>query len=97
MDGTLLLTGGNHPISPLTCTDSQIGNDSQIVIWSLVSGEMIQEIFTPAAGYISAITWIHVDNRSKASFAFGASDGNIQVYERSNDVRARGISIGLLM
>ncbi|KAG0692287.1 WD40 repeat-like protein [Suillus ampliporus] len=70
MDGTLLLTGGN---------------DSQIVIWSLVSSEMIQEIFTPAAGYISAITWIHINNHSKASFAFGASDGNIQVYERSND------------
>ncbi|KAG2094394.1 uncharacterized protein F5147DRAFT_778998 [Suillus discolor] len=46
---------------------------------------MIQEIFTPAAGYISAITWMHVDDRSEASFAFGASDGNIQVYERSNE------------
>ncbi|KAG2740868.1 WD40 repeat-like protein [Suillus brevipes Sb2] len=81
MDGTLLLTGGN---------------DSRIVIWSLVSGEMIQEIFTPAAGYISAITWIHVDNRSEASFAFGASDGNIQVYERSNNAlfEIQSITIG---
>ncbi|KAG2341222.1 WD40 repeat-like protein, partial [Suillus weaverae] len=68
--GTLLLTGGN---------------DSQIVVWSLVSGEMMQEIFTPAAGYISAITWMHGNDHSEMSFAFGASDGNIQVYERSND------------
>ncbi|KAG1743277.1 uncharacterized protein EDB91DRAFT_1081213 [Suillus paluster] len=45
---------------------------------SLVSSEMIQEIFTPAAGYISAIIWMDIDNHR-------ASDGNIQVYERSND------------
>ncbi|KAG2145752.1 WD40-repeat-containing domain protein [Suillus cothurnatus] len=70
MHGALLLTGGN---------------DSRIVVWSLVSGEMIQEIFTPAAGYISAITWMDVDDRGETTFAFGASDGNIQVYERSND------------
>ncbi|KAG1869698.1 hypothetical protein C8R48DRAFT_597303, partial [Suillus tomentosus] len=56
VNGTLLLTGGNQPISHLTCTDSWIGNDSRIVVWSFVSGEMMQEIFTPAAGYISAIT-----------------------------------------
>ncbi|KAG2151554.1 WD40-repeat-containing domain protein, partial [Suillus bovinus] len=70
MHGTLLLTGSN---------------DSQIVIWSLLSGEMIQEIFTPAADYISAITWMHINNHSETSFAFGVSDGNIQVYEWSND------------
>ncbi|KAG1717326.1 WD40-repeat-containing domain protein, partial [Suillus occidentalis] len=61
------------------------GNDSRIVVWNLVSGEMIQEIFTPAAGYISAITWMDVDDGGETTFAFGASDGNIQVYERSND------------
>ncbi|KAG1736392.1 WD40-repeat-containing domain protein [Suillus paluster] len=64
---------------------SKIGNDSCIVVWSLVSSEMIQEIFTPAAGYISAIIWMDVNNHGETTFAFGASDGNIQVYERSND------------
>lgn len=54
-----------------------------------MSGEMIQEIFTPAAGYISAITWMDVDDGGETTFAFGASDGNIQVYERSNDVSHR--------
>ncbi|KAG1850326.1 WD40-repeat-containing domain protein [Suillus tomentosus] len=61
------------------------GNDSRIVVWNLLSGEMIQEIFTPAAGYISAITWMDVDDGGETMFAFGASDGNIQVYERSNN------------
>ncbi|KAG1843218.1 WD40-repeat-containing domain protein [Suillus tomentosus] len=70
MHGALLLSGGN---------------DSRVVVWSLASGEMIQEIITPAAGYISAITWIDNDDRSETIFAFGASDGNIQIYERIDD------------
>ncbi|KAG1895989.1 WD40-repeat-containing domain protein [Suillus fuscotomentosus] len=67
MHGALLLTGGN---------------DNRIVVWSLASGEMIQEIFAPASGFISAITWMDVDDQGETTFAFGASDGNIQVYER---------------
>ncbi|KAG2108736.1 WD40-repeat-containing domain protein [Suillus discolor] len=70
MHGALLLTGGN---------------DSRVVVWSLTSGEMIQEIVSPAAGYISAITWIDVDDRGETTFAFGASDGNVQIYERTDD------------
>ncbi|KAG2115322.1 WD40 repeat-like protein [Suillus discolor] len=61
------------------------GNDSRIVVWSLVSGEMIQEIFAPGAGYISAIIWMDFDDHGESAFAFGALDGNIQIYERSND------------
>ncbi|KAG1874140.1 WD40-repeat-containing domain protein, partial [Suillus tomentosus] len=68
--GALLLTGGN---------------DGRVVLWSLASGEMIQEIYSPAAGYISAITWTDMDDRGETMFAFGASDGNIQMYERVND------------
>ncbi|KAG2088927.1 WD40-repeat-containing domain protein [Suillus discolor] len=62
------------------------GNDNRIVVWSLASGEMIQEIFAPASGFISAITWMDVDDRGETTFAFGASDGNIQVYERIDNV-----------
>jgi hypothetical protein len=99
MHGALLLTGGDYSqsFSHLTCTKSRIGNDSRIVVWSLVSGEMIQEIFTPAAGYISAITWMDVDDRGETTFAFGASDGNIQVYERSHDVSDRASLLLSLM
>ncbi|KAG2058419.1 WD40 repeat-like protein [Suillus hirtellus] len=69
--GALLLTGGN---------------DTCIALWSLVSGEMMQEINMPTAGYISAITWMDVDDCGETMFAFGSSDGNIQLYERLNDV-----------
>ncbi|KAG2089143.1 WD40-repeat-containing domain protein, partial [Suillus discolor] len=62
------------------------GNDGRVVLWSLASGEMIQEIYSPVAGYISAITWTDIDDRGETMFAFGASDGNIQMYERINDV-----------
>jgi hypothetical protein len=63
---------------------AEIGNDSRVVVWSLTSGEMIQEIVSPVAGYISAITWIDVNDREEMTFAFGASDGNVQIYERTN-------------
>jgi hypothetical protein len=56
------------------------------MVWSLTSGEMIQEIVLPVAGYISAITWIYVDDRGETNFAFGASDGNVQIYETIDDV-----------
>ncbi|KAG2336462.1 WD40 repeat-like protein [Suillus weaverae] len=70
MHGALLLTGGN---------------DSRVVVWSLTSSEMIQEIVSPVAGYISVITWIDVDDCGETTFAFGVSDGNVQIYERTND------------
>ncbi|KAG2738937.1 WD40 repeat-like protein, partial [Suillus brevipes Sb2] len=81
--GSLLLTGGN---------------DGRVVVWSLTSGEMIQEIHSPAAGYISAIIWADVDDRGETMFAFGASDGNIQMYERINDAlfEFRSATIGHL-
>jgi hypothetical protein len=49
---------------------------------------MIQEIYSPAAGYISAITWTDTDDSGEDMFIFGASDGNIQMYERINDASA---------
>ncbi|KAG2048975.1 hypothetical protein BDR06DRAFT_824535, partial [Suillus hirtellus] len=58
------------------------GNDNRTVVWSLASGEMIQEIFALASGFISAITWMDVDDQGETTFAFGALDGNIQVYEQ---------------
>ncbi|KAF9232169.1 hypothetical protein BU15DRAFT_81533 [Melanogaster broomeanus] len=34
------------------------GNDSHVVVWNLSSGEMIQEICIPSAGFISCLAWI---------------------------------------
>jgi hypothetical protein len=65
-----------------------IGNDGRIVLWSLVLGEMIREIYSPVMGYISAITWTDTDDSREDMFVFGASNSNIQMYERINDASA---------
>ena len=64
---------------------SVAGNDSRIVIWNLSSGEMLQEICTPSAGFISCLAWIKLADRDEDSFVFGASDGNIHLYQRTNE------------
>jgi hypothetical protein len=40
---------------------------------------------------------VDIDNHGESAFAFGASDGNIQIYERSNDVSAIGVASWLLL
>ncbi|KIK74738.1 hypothetical protein PAXRUDRAFT_19590 [Paxillus rubicundulus Ve08.2h10] len=57
------------------------GNDHCIVIWNLSSGEMIQDICVPSAGFISCLSWIKADDRDESAFIFGASDGNLHLYE----------------
>ena len=61
------------------------GNDSRIVIWNLSSGEMLQEICTPSAGFISCLAWIKLADRDEDSFVFGASGGNIHLYQCMNE------------
>ena len=41
------------------------GNDSRIVIWNLSSGEMLQEICAPSAGFISCLAWIKLADRDE--------------------------------
>lgn len=60
------------------------GNDSRVVIWNLCSGEMIQEVCIPSAGFISCLAWIKLSEPEDA-FVFGASDGGIHLYERRKD------------
>ncbi|KAI9455841.1 WD40-repeat-containing domain protein [Boletus coccyginus] len=61
------------------------GNDSRVVLWSLSSGEMTQEICVPSAGFISCLAWLKLTDRDEDAFVFGASDGNIHLYQRSED------------
>ena len=63
-----------------------LGNDSCVVVWSLVSGEMIQEFCVPSAGFISCLAWVKFSDGGEDMFIFGASDGNIHLYERRKDV-----------
>ncbi|KAG6381506.1 WD40-repeat-containing domain protein [Boletus reticuloceps] len=60
------------------------GNDSRVVLWNLISGEMIQEYCVPSAGFVSCLAWVNLSNEEDA-FVFGASDGNIHLYARGKD------------
>jgi WD40 repeat protein len=61
------------------------GNDSRVVVWSLSSGEMLQEICVPSAGFISCVAWIKLTDRDEDTFVFSASDGNIHLYQRTSE------------
>jgi WD40 repeat protein len=84
----MLLSGGKpYALALLLALISILsGNDNRVVVWNLSSGEMIQELCVPSAGFISMLTWIKVDDRDESAFVFGASEGNIYLYERGNDV-----------
>lgn len=47
---------------------------------------MIQEFCVPSAGFISCLAWVKFSNGGEDAFIFGASDGNIHLYERRKDV-----------
>ena len=61
----------------------QSGNDSRVVVWNLTSGEMIQELCVPSAGFISCLAWVLLSDSEEDVCVFGASNGNIHLYERS--------------
>jgi len=73
---SMLLSGGKQFHFRHNSSDAvQSGNDSHIIIWSLSSGEMIQEVCVPSAGFISCLEWIRLSDQEDV-FVFGASDGN---------------------
>ena len=83
--GSILLSGGKQFHFQHDSSDTvQSGNDSCIVIWSLSSDEMIQEVHVPSAGFISCLKWIGLSNQEDM-FVFGASDGNIHLCRQCKD------------
>ena len=44
---------------------------------------MIQELCVPSAGFISCLAWVLLSDSEEDVFVFGASDGNIHLYEWS--------------
>ena len=73
--GSMLLSGGKQFHFRHDWSDAvQSGNDSRIVIWSLSSEEMIQEVCVPSTGFISCLKWIGLSDQED-TFVFGASDG----------------------
>jgi WD40 repeat protein len=64
--------------------NAMLGDDSKLIVWSLQSGEPVQEILCRFNGAIGAICWISPES-NEASFVFGCADGSIHVYRRENE------------
>lgn len=56
-----------------------LGNDGQLMIWNILSGERIQDIDCAFNGHVSCLVW--ADTREL--FAFGCADGSVHLYNWS--------------
>jgi WD40 repeat protein len=83
-EGDRLLSGGKS--KPLTSrvapTDDLTGDDADIVIWDILTGEKVQVISCAFHGPIGALAWIPGLPGLAPGFAFGCADGSIHVYQR---------------
>ena len=60
------------------------GDDALLVLWNADTGEQIQEISCPFNGPITSIVWLPMQQGAAQAFAFGCSDGSLQVYAQIN-------------
>ena len=62
------------------------GDDAELVVWNLSTGEMMQTIRCPFFGAISAIVWLPAMPGLGHGFAFGGADGSIHIYTRDDTI-----------
>lgn len=58
------------------------GDDADIVVWNILTGEKVQVIRCAFHGPIGALVWIPELPGLAPGFAFGCADGSIHVYQR---------------
>jgi WD40 repeat protein len=83
-EGDRLLSGGKSKLLTfgVTPTDDLTGDDADIVIWDILTGEKVQVISCAFHGPIGALTWIPELSSLVPGFAFGCANGSIHVYQR---------------
>lgn len=64
--------------SLIICT----GDDADIVVWDILTGEKVQVIRCAFHGPIGALAWIPQKSGLALEFAFGCADGSIHLYQR---------------
>ena len=67
------------------------GDDAELVVWNLSTGEMMQTILCPFFGSVSAIVWLPAMPGLGHGFAFGCADGSIHIYTHDDT------TVGLVM
>lgn len=60
------------------------GDDALLVVWDADTGEQIQEISCPFNGPVTSTVWLPMQQGAAQAFAFGCSDGSLQVYAQIN-------------
>ena len=56
------------------------GDDAELVVWNLSTGEMMQTIPCPFFGAVSAIVWLPAMSALSHGVSFGCADGSIHIY-----------------
>ena len=80
-----LLSGGKRsakwlPGITLLTFSTIPGDDAELIVWNLSIGEMMQNIWCPFFGAISAIVCLPAMPRLGHGFAFGCANGSIHIY-----------------
>ena len=62
------------------------GDDAELVVWNLWTGEMMQTIHCPFFGATSAIVWLPAMPGLCHGFAFGCANGSIHIYMHNDTI-----------
>lgn len=65
------------------------GDDAEVVVWNLSTGEKMQVISCPYFGAVASIIWFPATPSSSHGFAFGCADGSIHIYMRDDTTVCR--------
>lgn len=71
------------------------GDDAEIVVWNLLTGEKMQVIPCPYFGAVAALIWFPATHSLSHGFAFGCADGSIHIYTRDDTTVRRLLIIAL--
>jgi WD40 repeat protein len=57
-----------------------IGDDAQVVVWHLKTGEKAQVLKCEFHGPVTSVIWTSSEDEDVSSFAFGCADGSVHFY-----------------
>jgi len=82
-EGDRLLSGGeSKPLIPKCHLNQDLtGDDADVVVWDIWTGEKVQVISCAFNGPIGALVWIPELPGLAPGFAFGCANGSIHVYQ----------------
>jgi WD40 repeat protein len=83
-EGDRLLSGGESKPSTMENHSTQhcTGDDVDIVVWNILTGEKVQVVSCAFHGPVGALVWIPEQPGLVLGFAFGCANGSIHIYQR---------------